>query len=57
MHLYGVENQQQRWVEEDLNEMERAVRQGAWLLDTAMGQSWVEALERKLKAGSWEGVL
>lgn len=57
MHLLELEIQQQQWVEKDLSGMERAVRQGAWLLDTEMGQSWVEVLQRKLKAGKGEGVL
>lgn len=55
VHLLGLVNQQQRLVEEDLNRMERALTQGAWLLGTEMEQSWVEA-QGKLKAGKWEGV-
>lgn len=36
--------------------MGMAVIQGAWLMGTEMGQSWVEAPEGTLKAGKWEGV-
>lgn len=56
-HLLEVEIQQQWWVEEELGGMGRAATQEAWQLGTEMGQSSVEALQGKLKAGKWEGAL